>query len=640
MECSIMIKFKKMLAKINESLKLNYFVYKVIIIILSLIFLWMFGFKDYSVPAYGYDYLLIILTVIFCAWLILPRYLDKLVYIILLFTYSLYLISQEIYVVAFGQYYSFKTVLSLYKEAIGATSSTMEFVKIEHYMALISLMILIVLIIIIRDDGKTKWRIKMISSVIFIGISFLIISNRLNDFNDRLTATDLSKLTYNESDRYLYEKLPSSISFVNKFGIDAFLIKDISETFIVSINDNHEEKTAIIEDFIANNASDNMVNSTTGIFEGKNLIMIQGESLMNVAIDPILTPTLYKLRNEGLWFTEYGSPLLTGSTSDTEILAQMSIHPLALASATMNSYATNDFIVSLPKLFKTIGYSTSVYHNNYATYYNRSVFYLNNYYDTAFFSSDMGLENQTSDLITLEYASWILAEKDNFFSYLISYSGHQPYTIDSLYTDGLPEDTIKEYLDYISTINKIYPELSESMTVYLAKCMSLDRGVEKLMSALEVYGKLDDTVIVIFGDHHAKGLADNNDDLDGDLSILGKAECESVPLIIYNAQTTAQEIDKYCTSIDILPTLANMFNISYDSKYTFGFDIFDESYIGYRFDANGTIYSKDFTYDFETGLQITGDISAADAQAIVDYFINMKEASEYIIELDYFSKID
>ena len=631
---------KKVLTKINDSLKLNYFIYKVIVLILSLVFLWLFVFNGYSIPTYGYDYLIIVLTIMFCAWLILPRFLDKFIYIILLITYSIYLITQKIYMLAFNQYYSFKTVLSMYKEAAGARSSAMEFVRATDYIALIVLILLIFFIIFIREDHKTKWWIKLISSVIFVGIASLIITNRLTDFNNKLTATDLTELTYNESDRYLYDKIPSTISFVNKFGIDTFLVKDINKTFILPMNDDHEAKTIVVEEFIADNYKDNEVNAMTGIFEGKNLIMIQGESLMNVAIDPILTPTLYKLRNEGLWFTEYGSPLLTGSTSDTEILAQMSIHPITGGSATMISYATNDFIVSLPKLFKTIGYTTSVYHNNYATYYNRSVFYPNNYYDTTYFSTDMGLDNQTSDLIMLDYLSWILAEKDKFFSYLISYSGHQPYTIDSLYTDGLPDSTITEYLEYIDIINDAYPGLSEAMTVYLAKCMSLDRGIEKLISTLNVYGKLDDTVIVIFGDHHAKGLYDNSDDIGDDLAILGKSEYESVPLIIYNSQTSAQEIDKYCTSIDILPTLANMFNLSYDNEYTFGFDIFDETYIGYRFDANGTIYSEDFTYDYETGLQITGDITETEAQAIVDYFNNMKEVSEYIIELNYFSRID
>ena len=55
-------------------------------------------------------------------------------------------------------------------------------------------------------------------------------------------------------------------------------------------------------------------NEMTGIFKGKNLIMITAEAFSGYIIDPVKTPTLYRLANNGIQFTDYYQQASAGTT--------------------------------------------------------------------------------------------------------------------------------------------------------------------------------------------------------------------------------------------------------------------------------------------------------------------------------------
>ena len=67
-----------------------------------------------------------------------------------------------------------------------------------------------------------------------------------------------------------------------------------------------EKNTAIREmhQYFAGRTTTNK-NAYTGMFEGKNLIMITAEAFSYLVIDPELTPTLHMLQTEGFNFTNY-----------------------------------------------------------------------------------------------------------------------------------------------------------------------------------------------------------------------------------------------------------------------------------------------------------------------------------------------
>src|SRR5699024_2243938 len=59
-------------------------------------------------------------------------------------------------------------------------------------------------------------------------------------------------------------------------------------------------------------------NEYTGMFEGYNVIFFTLEGFSGYAIDPELTPTLYKLTHEGFVFNNFYTPLHFTSTSGGE----------------------------------------------------------------------------------------------------------------------------------------------------------------------------------------------------------------------------------------------------------------------------------------------------------------------------------
>ena len=111
----------------------------------------------------------------------------------------------------------------------------------------------------------------------------------------------------------------------------------------------------------------------------------------------------------------------------------------------------------------------------------------------------------------------------------------------------------------------------------MATQIEFDKSLELLMSNLERDGKLDDTVFVIASDHYPYGLS--NEDISGYVDWMKNANFDLYrnSLVIYNSEIETKVIDKPVGSIDIIPTLYNLFGIEYDSRLLMGKDILSSS---------------------------------------------------------------
>jgi len=76
---------------------------------------------------------------------------------------------------------------------------------------------------------------------------------------------------------------------------------------------------------------------------------------------------------------------------------------------------------------------------------------------------------------------------------LTTVTTHQPYGFSSTYGD--------KYLDKFKDL-----KVSISMKRYLSKMMELDKAMERLLELLEESGELENTVLVMFGDHYPYGI--------------------------------------------------------------------------------------------------------------------------------------
>jgi hypothetical protein len=262
---------------------------------------------------------------------------------------------------------------------------------------------------------------------------------------------------YNQ--RKLYFDIHSPTLSVSKFGLITTMRLDITRLIfgfkekidIVPVENNNEENiveynkldidfTSLIVDETDtdilnlhnyfNSAESTKKNEYTGIFEGKNLIYILAESFNTIAIDPILTPTLYKLSNEAFVFNNYYVPLYPVSTSDGEYMGLTSLIPKeGVWSSYWSSKDNYPFVYG--NIFKTLGYKTTAYHNHTYDYYRRDLSHPNFGYD--YYACGRGLVGVDCSVWPESDVELINATVDDyindipFHTYYITVSGHLGY---------------------------------------------------------------------------------------------------------------------------------------------------------------------------------------------------------------------
>jgi len=117
---------------------------------------------------------------------------------------------------------------------------------------------------------------------------------------------------------------------------------------------------------------------------------------------------------------------------------------------------------------------------------------------------------------------------------------------------------------------------TEGPRAYIACQIEFDQAIGYLIDQLSEKGILDNTVIVISGDHYPYGLTvDEMQEIKG-AEIEQNFELYRSTLMIWNSKMETVQVDKYCSSLDIMPTLANLFGLDYDSRLTMGRDILSD----------------------------------------------------------------
>ncbi len=349
-------------------------------------------------------------------------------------------------------------------------------------------------------------------------------------------------------------------------------------------------------------------NEYTGIFKGKNLIYITAEGFDKIAIDENLTPTLYKLANNGFVFENYYQPLFTVSTSDGEYMFLNSLIP---KEGVWSFYRSSNIYLpfGIGNVFKREGYSTvNAYHDHTYTYYNRDKSHPNLGFDK-YIGCGNGLEElincktwPESDVEMINATVDDYINSDNFMTYYMTVSGHLNYTFTGNYISYKNKDLVKDlpYTDHVKA--------------YLAANIELDRAIESLINKLKEKGKLDDTVIVISPDHYPYGLKTSELNEISQTDRSDKFEMFHTSLILYNSEIEENvKVTKYVSSIDVLPTIYNLFGIKYDSRLLMGRDALS--------DAEGLVILSDrsFINEFGSYNSITGKYTKFKEDVSNDY---------------------
>ena len=157
-------------------------------------------------------------------------------------------------------------------------------------------------------------------------------------------------------------------------------------------------------------------------------------------------------------------------------------------------------------------------------------------------------------------------------------------------------------------------KVSDKAKAYIATQIEFDRSIEALIKNLEASGKLDDTVIVITGDHYPYTLTIDEVNELSSYKRDGIVEVNRSNLIIYNsAMKEKVTVDKVGSQIDVLPTLLNLFGIEYDSRLIVGKDILSD-YPGLATFSNrswvsdkGTYFANQKKFVPKDGVQVDSD---------------------------------
>ena len=307
-------------------------------------------------------------------------------------------------------------------------------------------------------------------------------------------------------------------------------------------------------------------NKYTGIFKGKNLIYIVAESFNEIGVREDLTPTLYKLVNSGFKFNNYYSSnnlstiggefqALTGLYADSSILYTW-------------RRGLNYFPYGLANVFKKEGYNTFAYHDHFYNFQDRDKYLKALGFDN-YKGCYNGLEDKIKCNIWPEYDTEMirattedyLNSTEPFMVYYMTVSGHLAYNF------GGNEVAIKNR----EKVNNL--PYSDSVKAYLATQIELKDALELLINTLEEKNKLDDTVIVLLADHYPYGLTVDQINEISDYKKDGIIGVNDSNLIIWNSKMKTIEVDKVSMSIDVLPTVYNLFGIDYDSRLFAGSDI-------------------------------------------------------------------
>lgn len=487
----------------------------------------------------------------------------------------------------FSSIFSFNT--------IGLAGNVIDFKEVLFdtllsYVGIILLYLIpLILLIILRKRFKfTRNSFKYIIINIFIMVSMFLVS--------------YLSLFINKSDMYsaynLYYNINNEFKMVEKFGLATYTRIDIKRVIfgfdekitISPIDENKPEEDPITYnrleidfDSLINNESNSTIkdvltyfkeseaskkNEYTGMFKDKNLIFILAEGFNMIAVDPELTPTLYKLTHEGFVFNNFYSPVFL-STTGGEFQATTGLIPTQEVLYNWKSDTPN-IKYAIGNAFSNIGYTANSYHNWTYNYYNRDKTMPTQGFDS-YMACGNGLEKMIdcawlpSDTEMFNKTLPLYQDEERFVSFYITVSGHSPYNFYGNITSK-----------YHTLVNNL--PYSESVKAYLASQIEFDRALESLINNLEEAGILDDTVISFVGDHYPYTLSINEINEVSSYKRDEIIEVNRSNFVIWNSKMEEiVNVDKIGSQIDVLPTLLNLFGIEYDSRLIMGRDILSDT---------------------------------------------------------------
>lgn len=470
------------------------------------------------------------------------------------------------------------STFTMYKQVTSGAFKTLFFETIASNILIIILILMPFIVgLFLNRYLSNKPKFTYILVVVVPFILFLLCSDSLDTFYSN--KSDVNKLGVCSS-IFMSGDL-GLVSGHESDGHESVISEEVAITYNPQVSDidfdSLESDNQAINDL--NNYFKNQVptytNEYTGMFEGKNLIYIMAESFDGYFVDKELTPTLYKMIHDGFYFKNYYTPTNLSTIGGEFSLLTGLLPDLAVLNNQWNGNYNNNghhnyYPYGLGNLFKELDYDVYAYHDYFYNFQNRD-YYLKDLGFDNYKACGNGMETRMDcsifpasddEMINGSIDDYI--NSDKFMVYYVTVSGHAKW--------GFGYNAMAEKnKDLVSDL-----EYSDTVRAYISANLELEKAMTTLLDKLSAAGKLENTVIVMASDHHPYFMEDEQmEELAG--KELDKYSLYKNDLIIYNPSVEDVEVDKVCNTIDVLPTVLNLFGIEYDSRLIVGKDILSDS---------------------------------------------------------------
>ncbi len=449
---------------------------------------------------------------------------------------------------------------------------------------------------VVLAPGKQRYQpLKLLLlSVLCLSSTVTIVTEHAR-FDQSAVEFDLFHNTYDPTTtEALYTDFTNANECLTFCGNAHYAIRSVTVDLMRSLN--RSQTIEKVSAYYSSHEKTLTPNEMTGLFHGKNVIFFLGESIDTWMIDEKIMPNLYGLQQKGLDFTDNYTPIfLSAATFNTEFSLNTGFY-LPGSGTTSETFTTNLYPQSLPRVFRDNGYTANSYHELDGHFYNRWAVHPRWGYESYNDKWSLGFEgNIVLDTSLMEPVSYQkIVHDEPFLSFVITYSGHGPY-IDDSWGISLPHiDKARAVAP--ATKGASFEADEETWSQYehaIAHAMETDDMIGLLLDRLTEDGHIDDTIIVFYTDHYSKYLT-NTDFL---MKLKGATESYSLyhtPFFIYSHDREIYTpVTKPMASADVLPTLFNLMGFSYDPTHLAGSDAFSSS--------GGVVAFRDLSwYDGET----------------------------------------
>lgn len=571
---------------VNHKISKEKWIKKYSYLILFAVSLWIIDivFRSEFID-YGVNEVFDIQPMLFNAfWILLLSYiiymihgfLKKVVMFLIILFFNIYILGQNAYYNLFAKYFSVLDASLLGEGAEFADKSYFKFNNTIVIACVVSILLVICACFCVPKEMQQYTKKQ------FIPILFSVI---LFWSAHKSVPTPYSTDVWNASTGLgnIYEDYTDTTKALLFSGVYEYTFRDVYLAYNPFNKISNAATIKEINEFIENRDEIHQENEMTGIFKDKNIMLIQLENIDTWMLTKENMPYMYSLREQSINFeNHFATTFATGKTFNTEFIVNTGLIPQAKGAAPSYIYSRNEYPLSIASLFKSSDYEVNSFHESNGHVYNRGVVHNTFGYEQYHNYAMMNMDDSSLDSqMTNGYDKMV--DADRFMDFIITISAHGPFDLDNIACST----HLDEVLQYSQSSDIVY-------NCGLAQAKETDYFIRNLLEKLNEDGHINDTVLIFYTDHYAYGTIDEETEFElkgtNDPNLLS-----NVPFFIWANDIEPITFTNVTSTVDVLPTIANMFDLIDDYSYFIGKDAFSNE-TPYVFFEDGSIYDGNEYY--------------------------------------------